>query len=193
MSTARKRLFFAAALDDAARTRARDVAESLAAYEGNAVRWVAPENYHVTLRFLGDTEVDAIPNLVASVRRESAARKAFSARLGALLLFPEARRARAVALAVESDGALEDLAARVERGVCEAGVAPRERAFRPHLTLGRTRRGRRYRPAPHRAATADGVAFSVDAAWLFSSELSSEGARYHALERIALEPRTHPH
>ena len=159
------------------------------------MRWVAPENYHVTLRFLGATPVARIPGLVAAVRRESAAQPAFRARLGALLLQPSPRRTRVVALQVDSAGQLEGLAARVERGVRAAGAAPEPRPFRPHLTLGRARGGRRLRAGATAALETEpaGTSFWVDAALLYESELSSGGARYHALERIALGAPTHPH
>ncbi len=190
-----RRLFFAAPVAGEAGADAERVAHALAADDDDgAVRWVPRANYHVTLRFLGPTPEVQIPALVAAVRRESAAQEAFHATLGPLLLLPSPRRTRVVALAVESAGGLETLAAGVERAVCSAGVAPEPRAFRPHLTLGRTRRGRRFRSGAGRAGgVAADTSFPVDAALLFESELSQRGARYRALERIPLGARNHPH
>ena len=194
MNASDPRLFFAAEVGDKAAGEARVLAADLADRDrDDAVRWIPHENYHITLRFLGETAVTEIPQLVAEVSRESASQETFSATLGSLLLLPSPRRVRLITLVVESEGKLERLAACVERGVQRAGVAPEERRFRPHLTLGRTRRGRRYREvalAPQRALA---TPFVVDAALLVESELSRSGARYRAVERIALGATTHPH
>ena len=192
MSSSSLRLFFAVELGEGASLEAQALSAALAGGdEDDAVRWVPPENYHITLRFLGATETTAIPRLVAAVGHESASQGAFDARLGPLVLLPSPRRARVIALEIESKGRLEQLAACVERGVQRAGIAPEERPFRPHLTLGRTRRGRRYRGVAPSAPRP--TSFSVDAALLVESELSQRGARYRALERIVLGASTHPH
>ncbi len=189
------RLFFAVEIGEEASGEAWAAASELADCDvDGAVRWVPRENYHATLRFLGATAAEQIPRLLSEVSRESASQAAFRATLGALLLLPSSRRPRVIALEIESEGYLEALADCVERGVCRAGVAPSDRPFRPHLTLGRTRRGRAYRGAaalplvsPARAS------FRVDAALLVESELSRQGARYRALERIPLGASAHPH
>ena len=191
-----KRLFFATVLSDDAAREAHAVADALANRAGgeNRVRWVDPKNYHVTLRFLGDTAVEQIDPLVAEVRSESASQQAFRASFGPLLLLPSARHTRVIALEVESGGQLEALAASVERGVCRAGATPSERPFRPHLTLGRSKGGRAIRGnALLKTSTSSQESFLVDAALLMESELSRDGARYRAIERIPLDASTSPH
>lgn len=189
------RLFFAAPVSDEVAGEARAAAAVLASRDAeDSVRWVPAENYHVTLRFLGETPAAEVPRLVSEVRRESGSRSAFRATLGPLLHLPSPRRVRSIALEIESEGQLEGLADCVERGVCNAGAAPSRRPFRPHLTLGRTRRGRYYRGDRFDDfVPVTNASFWVDAALLIESELSQHGARYHALERIALGASTHPH
>jgi len=182
------RTFFAVELPDAARRAAAELARRLAAEPGGeAVRWVRPESYHVTLRFLGDTPAARLGDLVASVRRASADHAPLALRLGALSDLPNARRPRVVAVEVEPPELLAALAAAVERGVVAAGFAPEARPFRAHLTLGRVRSR-----APRLDGRCEAAPFAVDSFALFRSDPGPGGAHYTPLERIALEGRTSP-
>jgi 2'-5' RNA ligase len=175
------RTFFAVDLGDAARHAAAALARELAEQAGgDAVRWVRPEAYHVTLRFLGSTPRERIAALVAAVRGETAALAPFELRVGGLEGLPSRRRPRVIALDVEPREPLAELAAAVERGVVAAGFAPEARAFRGHLTLGRVER-----PGAVRAlrGSCEAAPFPVDSLALFQSE---SGSRYTRLERIAL-------
>jgi 2'-5' RNA ligase len=179
------RAFFAVDLDERARTAAAEVERSLRASPGgDAVRWVRPEGLHVTLRFLGDVATERVPELVDRVRAETAALGSFRVRLGGVHAFPSARRPNVVVLDVGPVEPLEELAEAVERGVVAAGFAPESRRFRAHLTLGRVR-GHRF-PSAGSALTPEAAAWDVREAVLFRSELHRSGARYTALERIAL-------
>ncbi|MBS1106090.1 MAG: 2-5 ligase [Deltaproteobacteria bacterium] len=179
------RIFFAVEIGDAARRAARAVAERLAAAPGgDAVRWVRPESYHVTLRFLGATPRDRVAGLVATARRATRAIAPFELRLGALAGFPS-RRPRAVVLDVAPHETIVALAREVERAVVEAGFAPEQRAFHPHLTLGRVRERRApfLDPEEHPAAAAP---FAVGCFVLFQSVPATTGTQYTPLERISL-------
>ena len=184
------RTFFAVELADAARRAAAELAARLADEAGgDAVRWVRPEAYHVTLRFLGATPVARLGELVASVQRASAGLPPLELRLGALGGLPNARRARVVVIEVEPREPLAGLAAAVERGVVATGCAREERPFHAHLTLGRVHSGRR---APLLRGRCEATPFAVDSFVLFRSDPGPGGARYTPLERIALEGRSSP-
>jgi 2'-5' RNA ligase len=151
---------------------------------GDAVRWVRPENLHVTLRFLGEIAPERQTPLAAQVRAQTAALAPFALRLGALASFPPARRPRVVVLELAPGEPLAALASAVERGVVAAGFAPEARAFRGHLTLGRVREGGR--PPSLAALAVPPVAFDVTESVLFASELHPSGSRYTPLERVPL-------
>jgi RNA 2',3'-cyclic 3'-phosphodiesterase len=185
-SARESRTFVAVALD--ARARAAAVAATRALRDapgGDGVRWVREEALHVTLRFLGNVSPARIPELVRCVRGETAGLASFRVRPRAAEPFPNARRPRVVALALEPEAPLAALAAAVERGVVAAGFAPEPRRFRAHCTLGRLKPGARY-PAVTVPVTPPGFTLDVTEAVLFRSDLGRDGAKYTRLESLPL-------
>jgi 2'-5' RNA ligase len=182
------RTFFAVTLSEEAREAAARLANRLRGSErGEGVRWVRPEGYHLTLRFLGNVARDAIAELAERVTEEVAPLAPFAVQLGGALVFPSPRNPRVVTLAVEPEADLAFLAERVERGVVAAGLKAERRRFRAHLTLGRVR-NRRF-PSVDGETWIDCPAFPVDEIVLFQSDLQRSGAVYTPLERIALRGR----
>lgn len=148
-------------------------------------RVVRPENWHVTLRFLGwidDEQRDRVSGYVT----EHIETAPFTMSFGALGAFPRPQRAAVLWLGVE-DGAdsLTSLAEVCETAAQSAGLSPEERPFHPHLTLSRIR--------PHQDvhATIEAVdrfplRQDVDHLTLFRSHLKRGGAEYEAVDRIDL-------
>lgn len=148
----------------------------LAALRLSAADWrvAHPDTLHVTLRFLGDTPADRLPDLLAAGAEVAAAAAPFPYACARLIGLPHPRRARVAALAV-SEGAekLEQLAAALNERLARLGVPPEGRPFRPHLTLARARD---LAAVPAAAMEAHAAA---DALVLWQSEL----ARPHAVHR----------
>ena len=179
------RTFFAVTLSEEAREAAARLAGRLRGSErGEGVRWVRPEGYHLTLRFLGNVAREAVLDLAECVTEQVAPSAPFAIRLGGALGFPSPRHPRVIALAVEPESTLASLAERVECGVQAAGLKAERRRFRAHLTLGRVR-NRRF-PSVDGEAAVDCPAFPVDEIVLYKSDLHRTGAVYTPLERIAL-------
>jgi 2'-5' RNA ligase len=151
---------------------------------GDRVRWAAAENLHVTLRFLGDVSSHVLPDVVASVAKELAGTPAFECHLGELRGFPTSRNPRVIAINLDAEGHLSELAEAVDRGVVAAGLSADPRGFRAHLTLGRLR-GHAH-PSLHDEFHLGGVPLHVDRVTLFRSDLRSAGAVYTPLESIEL-------
>jgi 2'-5' RNA ligase len=152
---------------------------------GAAVRWVKPENLHVTLRFLGTIASERVAELVRDVAAETGRIAPLRLRLAAARLFPSPRRPRVVALGIEPEAPLASLVAALERGVVAAGCAPEARRFRPHLTLGRIPPRADF-PSVTASDTPEADAFDVNEVLLFRSDLHPSGARYTPLERVPL-------
>ncbi|MCJ2033498.1 RNA 2',3'-cyclic phosphodiesterase [Methylobacterium sp. J-068] len=116
------------------------VAQALALKRGAlpGSRWIEPSDYHITLRFLGDVEME-----VAEALHEGLAtarpRAPFGVTLDGLSSFG-GDRPRAVLATVAPNADLSDLQAEHERIARHAGAPPEARKFAPHVTLARLRR-----------------------------------------------------
>jgi 2'-5' RNA ligase len=104
------------------------------------VRWVVPENYHLTLKFLGEVRPERVERIEAILARVAAGCPCFTADLGGYGAFPSVRRPRVLWLGIEPTPALRCLKQDVEWGLAELGFERETRAFHPHLTLGRVER-----------------------------------------------------
>jgi RNA 2',3'-cyclic 3'-phosphodiesterase len=100
-------------------------------------RWIDPENYHITLRFIGDVDGQTANEVVDCLDRLSNSLR-FPVRLNHLGSFG-GDKPRALFAAVEPSEALSRLQAAQERVLQRAGLAPEGRKFVPHVTLARLR------------------------------------------------------
>lgn len=102
-------------------------------------RWIDPENYHITLRFIGDVDHQTANEVADSLDRLSHSMR-FSVRLTHLGTFG-GDKPRALYAGVEPGEHLSRLQAAQERVLQRAGLAPEGRKFVPHVTLARLRGG----------------------------------------------------
>jgi 2'-5' RNA ligase len=114
------------------------VAGQLALLPGGVVgaRWLKPEDYHITLRFIGDIDVGAtrdIDETLSDIRGPKA-----PVRFEELSWFG-GDRPRAIVAKVKADPALMDLQAEQERRLRRIGIEPETRKYTPHVTLARLR------------------------------------------------------
>lgn len=142
----------------------------------SGARWIDPENYHVTLRFMGDVD-DAlgrdIMEMLGAVRRPS-----FELMLQGLDQFG-GRKPRSVFAAVRTSPALMELQAEQERIMQRLGLSA-ERNFRPHVTLARLRDASTRQVADYLALRGSfrSASFRVPRFVLFSSRDSVGGGPY---------------
>jgi len=184
------RAFFALEPDPASRRAAGVVRDALASRpHGDGVKWVRDDEFHVTVRFLGQVAAATVAPLVERVGAQLRDVPGFDLALDGLHAFPTPRRPRVIVLDLEPAAPAERLAAAVERGVLEAGFAPEDRPFHGHLTLGRVRRGRRAPPLDD-VSPVGAPPFPVREVVLFQSHLDRNGSRYTPLERLSLAAAT---
>ena len=130
------RLFIALNMPKKQRTRIHRAARRLRE-EDLPVRWVEPDNYHVTLKFLGDVRrenVDVVEGVLSTI---ASATRAFETELGGFGAFPTIRRPRVIWLGVHATPELRCLKQDLEWGLGDVGFTAETRAFHPHVTLGR--------------------------------------------------------
>ncbi len=147
---------------------------------------------HLTLRFLGPTPAERIPDVADIVGSVARAHRPFAVRLAGTGAFPAPDRPRTLWLAVAGGIAdLETLAAALGVALSAAGWPPDDRPFRPHLTLARSdgvRAGPAVAHALERVAAETGFAveFSADQMVLYESRTGMGAARYAALHEAGL-------
>lgn len=185
------RLFVAINLPGDVRRLAHEAAAPLRAAAPH-VRWVAEENLHMTLKFLGRVADADAPAVADALRRAAARHRAAELELTGFGAFPSLRRPRVVWAGAVPDPRLELLHHDVEVA-CEAlGFEVDGRPFRPHVTLGRAKlpgAGDDNRALARAARTAQlHAACTVQSVDLMRSELSPGGARYTIVAALPLLP-----
>lgn len=152
--------------------------------------WVAPDNIHLTLRFLGEITSEAEEGIAAELRARYAAMAPLTLAPRGLGYFPNARRPSVLWVGVDVlAGNLEQVQEAAETAARHAGLPPESKPFRAHLTLARFRDPRE--AAQLRGAVEAAQAFAADAfeaahVSLFRSELLPRGAKYTRLHEFAL-------
>lgn len=155
-----------------------------------AVKWVDPNSFHITLKFLGGVLPDRLQQTWQAVAAALGGAPSFTMRFHGLGAFPSANRPRVIWAGL-TDGAadLTALAARVEQACAAFDFAPEARPFHSHLTLGRAREAK---PDPDLSAAIAQLAqeqlgeVPVDRVLLMKSELTPRGAIYHVLQEHRL-------
>ena len=147
------------------------------------IRWLPPENYHLTLVFLGDVDSASLSGLQFTLEQKLGSMKAVPCKITTITPFPFSRPKIAAAL-LECTAELRQLQTDVEKCVRSCGISIERRRFVPHVTLGRLK--------PYAGKSVDlqtqNILFTgvADAVTLFQSELTSDGAIHTALEEIPL-------
>ena len=158
-------------------------ARTLAA-RGN-VRWSRPENVHLTLKFLGEVPEEDLDDVRDILTHVCARHEPFAAETSGYGAFPSAKRARVVWCGIgEGGGRLSLLAEDIERSLEDLGFAREDRAYRPHITLGRARGHPASLELPDDATS--GLRFLVREVELVRSVLGEAGAAYSTIAEYPL-------
>lgn len=156
-----------------------EVGSALAMLRGGlpGARWIDPENYHLTLRFIGDID-DGLAREVAFMLG-GVERPPFELRLEGLASFG-GRKPRAVFAAAAPNAELIELQAEHERLLQRVGLPPEGRKFAPHVTLARLRDSSPRQVADYLGAFGlfRSLAFAVTRFVLYSSRASVGGGPY---------------
>lgn len=155
------------------------IAFSLSLLRGGlpGARWTDPDNYHITLRFIGDIDEPTADEIADGLAR--VARPGFALSLDGLGAFGS-RRPHALFAGVKSSPALRDLQAEHERIIQQIGLEPERRKFTPHVTLARLKGASEPDVAAYLGLRGDfrTAAFPVGRFVLLSSRASRGGGPY---------------
>jgi 2'-5' RNA ligase len=196
------RLFLAIPLPDPVRALVRTLVEEFR-QEPWPVRWISPDNAHLTLHFLGEVPAEKAELLKLALPAAAAKHQRFRLRTAELGVFPNQKRPRVLWLGLYGPGhRLVSLRSDLEgllRGLDFAVVE--ESPFHPHITLGRVRDVRntstrhlpehiveRFRAEAEsgRASPKNAISMAVDEVVLYQSILDKSGPAYVPLLRCPL-------
>ena len=159
--------------------------------EGVGARWVKPANIHLTLKFLGDTDPAREADIRTAMQAAVADQAPLELATAGLGGFPRLARPRVLWQAVMGDSErLQVIQQSLEAHLAPCGFRPERRPFRAHLTIGRVRNPKRWRP--EETAVLKGMQdlppqpFTVDTLTWYQSRLEPGGAVYTALARVPL-------
>ena len=165
-----------------------DLRQTLSLLRGGlpGARWIDPENYHLTLRFIGDIEsglAHEIVSLLGGVNR-----RPFDVRLDGLSSFG-GKKPRAIVASVAPSPSLLELQAELERRMQRVGLEPEGRKYTPHVTLARLRDSSSRQVADYLATRGlfRSAAFRAERFVLYSSRASVGGGPYVIEDAFALE------
>ncbi|MBN2335209.1 RNA 2',3'-cyclic phosphodiesterase [Candidatus Bathyarchaeota archaeon] len=163
-------------------TRFQEARRRLESTQGD-VKFVEPENIHLTLKFLGEIEQSRVDEAVEAVKSTSF--KPFTVMIEGVGAFPNLRRPRVVWAGI-TEGVTEfvEIWKSTDLRLSKLGFERERRGFSPHITIGRVRSGRnRDRLAEEIAALGDFEfgRLQVDRIKLKRSVLTPQGPIYSTL------------
>ena len=158
---------------------------------GLRLRWVKPQNMHLTLKFLGDIPAADAAVVGSALRRASQGTLPLALSVQGLGVFPGIKRPRVLWIGLGGQvEALQQLYSRIEDELAGLGFARENRGFKAHLTLARFKQG----VAPHELLPAfeelgnyTPKPFTARHLVLYKSDLKPQGAVYTPLAEVLLD------
>ena len=155
---------------------------------GAEVKWDTPEKFHITLKFLGDTDSSRIPQITDQLRKSICNFPVFELIYTKLGAFPNVDRPRVVWIGTSESQQILRLQSDVERVCSTLGFATDDRPFHAHITLGRVKGARSLErlTASLKSITFEPLLARCTEVHFVRSELRPTGSVYTLLNSIPL-------
>jgi len=157
------------------------------------IKWVLPSQAHITLHFFGKTTQEEIETIDQIVTPRAAKYAPLKFSLEDIGFFPNEERPRIIWIGITGDMVLlKALRREIEHALGHAGFMLEDRAFKPHVTIGRIKKETKagfidgHKPDVSVPKT---ESRSVDKIVLYQSILSQEGPRYDPLKTFHLSQK----
>lgn len=152
-----------------------------------ALKWVAPQNLHLTIKFLGEVPENKIEQIKGLINQALRNENAFEIGVDGIGMYPNQHMPRVVWLGIEGSERLKGIHNKLDTTLEKADIPPDKRSFNPHLTIARIRRNTDKETVKEIGKTLSG--FNVDSLGrctinniiLYKSDLTPEGPEYTAL------------
>ncbi|MCH2475092.1 MAG: RNA 2',3'-cyclic phosphodiesterase [Gemmatimonadetes bacterium] len=154
------------------------------------VRWIGLENFHVTMKFLGEVSGEQVEPIEAAMSKVASQTRVFPIALGGFGAFPSIRSPSLIWLGIGASPELRCLKQDLEWALSQCGFESEARVFHPHITLARAKEragAGMFRGLDKLLAELDfNGELKVDRINLIRSELSKNGARYSVVSSAKL-------
>lgn len=156
----------------------------------DGIKWVRPENLHITLKFLGEVKEERLTGIIAVLKDIANVSRPFSLRIGGVGTFPEKKRPRVIWIGVEDSEQLLTLQKEIDKRLCSLGFHSEDRPFTGHITIARLKEGAKTERLFEKLSPLKQKDFGfieVTEIVLMKSELRPDGARYEKVDVFTLE------
>jgi RNA 2',3'-cyclic 3'-phosphodiesterase len=189
------RSFIAIELPAEVKAGLKQVQDRLKSSDPSCAKWVDPQSIHLTLKFLGNVDIDRLDSITRAIQDASVSISPFELNIDDLGCFPNSRRVQTIWIGLTGDiTQLQTLQNNVESRVSPLGFPTEKRLFTPHLTLARVRDyiTPEQRQSLGALVTATQIKlnlnFKIISISLMRSHLTPAGAIYTRLRSVELKP-----
>ncbi len=154
---------------------------------GADIRWVRPENIHLTMKFLGDISKESSDDIVKILKIAGEEHAAFDFEIFGTGVFPNMKFPRVLWVGLKTGELFAALHQMIEKGAASLGFKAEKRRFFPHLTIGRFRssRGKSALIEKVRLFENNGFgSFNIQSVCLMQSTLKPAGAEYTIMKEV---------
>jgi len=161
---------------------------------GADIKWVEPQNIHLTLKFLGEIDDVLLAKINEIIQAAASGRNEFYMRLTEVGAFPSISSPKVIWVGIdEGDKEVKGIAAELEENIAKIGMPKESRAFSSHITIGRSKSALNQvkllqllkelagKPAE------ENLRFAVKKIFLFKSTLTPKGPVYEILKNVNLK------
>ncbi len=155
----------------------------------DGVKWVRPDNIHLTLKFLGHIEKEVVEKTKDILGRAAGRTKPFLMKLSSVGAFPDPSRPRVIWIGIDENKELSSLAGLIEEELVPLGIEKESRPFHSHLTLARVKFLKDKSSVKNAFASLEvpPVEMTASKITLFQSTLRREGPIYTVLHEAGFK------
>jgi 2'-5' RNA ligase len=183
------RCFISINLDEYTQKKVGDIIDVLNKYEAD-IKWVNPENLHLTLKFLGNTPEERLNLIKEALENVASKYHPFYTKIKGMGVFPNKRYPRVLWVGVENKEILIEIQRQVETEMSFIGYKKEQKEFSPHVTIGRARSSFRVQNVLECLDSYKDYDFGilcVKNIYIMRSDLNPKGPKYTKLYEISLK------
>lgn len=157
---------------------------------GTPIKWVKPENVHLTLKFIGEVSPEKFAQIEDAITSSDFAVGAFDLKIVGCGKFGRGSELNIFWIGIDKNEKIENLYQKIEDALQKVGISREEREFKPHLTVGRNKKRFNFKPLFQMIGEKADLPlsqFQVKAFQIFKSELFPTGPVYTVLKEISLD------